>query len=231
MDHSASLRDTRAGTQGRNLHNHCLTACSLWIAQLAFFSHNPEPASQGWHCLQGPEPFQAYVQANMMEVFSLLMFPLPRMLLSCVKSTKPTQHTCPLLWVVLQWTGMWDVAVWLLCVCTQEYYCRLLRDKASPCFSFPSFVFGLAFLPAEHEPSTGPSYYFVLWGVILSILTLVIIWGEGDGQSTCDLKHFVLHVVNHTYSGTFYFHNCIFGVVATPCLPVNILSSSYIKSV
>lgn len=82
MGHSASLMDTRAGTQGRNLHNHCLMACSLWIAQLAFFSYNPEPASQGWHCLQGPEPFQACVQANMMEVFSLLMFPLPRMLLS-----------------------------------------------------------------------------------------------------------------------------------------------------
>lgn len=47
MGHSASLRDTRAGTQGRNLHNHCLMACSLWIAQLAFFHTTQNQLARG----------------------------------------------------------------------------------------------------------------------------------------------------------------------------------------
>lgn len=68
IGHSALLRETWAGTQDRNLHNHGETLpgglfsedCSTCF----FFPHNPEPPVQGWHCPQWPESFQAVIDCG-----------------------------------------------------------------------------------------------------------------------------------------------------------------------
>ena len=58
--YSPSLREVRAGTQGRNLEagakaesveEHCFPAWIPWLAQFAFLS-NPRSTTQGWH---GPQ--------------------------------------------------------------------------------------------------------------------------------------------------------------------------------
>lgn len=45
-----SSRNLESGTEAQDLGEHCLLVRSPWL--VAFIVHNPEPPSQGWHCLQ-----------------------------------------------------------------------------------------------------------------------------------------------------------------------------------
>jgi hypothetical protein len=64
--HTASLREVRAGTQGRNLEPNaeaeamegcCLLACSSWLVQPSSL-YNSGPPAQGWHYMGWVLPHQ-----------------------------------------------------------------------------------------------------------------------------------------------------------------------------